>query len=225
MSVGSVVCRPEPEEEQMRFSATFALAAYLVAVASGPAFGQVPDFDQCTVDDDLQDYYLECFRTCPAGDTHTYDHFRITVRDFWGDPIPDIPVADFSFSVVGGDLSFAPMDGYVATTAEGVIEFSITANRGVAHPEGVSAAGAPLDITVYVLGLELSQHLVITCRTFDYNLDDVVDPVDLAKFASHLFLDAVDGDAICSDFDEDGGVIDPADLGMFAAHFGHRHSE
>jgi len=180
--------------------------------------------DNCTVDDDLQDYYIECFRTCPGGDTHTYDHFRITVRDFWNDPIPDIPAEEFSFVVQGGgDLSFSPMEGYAATNAEGVIEFSITANSGVAHPDCSPTSGEPLNIYVFVMGYQLTQHLYITCRTFDYNLDGTVDPVDFAIFAIHFGSDGT-GAVACSDFNEDGEVH-LFDFGMFAAHFGHEHLE
>jgi hypothetical protein len=111
----------------------------------------------------------------------------------------------------GGQLEILPYDDM--TDENGLIRFQAHADWAIAHPTG-PVPGSPVEITATMYGELLGETLLLTCNTFDYNMNGVVDPIDFGIFAGDYGTTAE-----VSDFHWDG-VVNPLDFGTFAAHWG-----
>jgi len=171
----------------------------------------VPDPDQSSVD--LTAESADGMTTCPAGDGTVYQHVKVTCKSAYGDPLPGIPADAFDFTVGNtndtlwyGTLSctFTAVDS--ATDANGEIRFTV---------QGDTTIYGNITIEVTVINVTINDIETLPCKTFDNNIDGIVDLIDFGMFA----LDYL-STSYKSDFNWDG-IVDLIDFGMFAVNYLH----
>jgi parallel beta-helix repeat protein len=154
--------------------------------------------------------------TCPASDGPVYQYMTVIVRNFDGEPIPNIRAEEFIFSIASlgdtyiyGPLSctFTPADAQINESGE--IRFMI---------QGDTTIVGYITIQVTVLGISLNDVETLPCKSPDYFADGAVILGDFIIFAQDY------GKSVYrSDFTWDG-IVNMLDFVMFGQHWGHHHS-
>jgi hypothetical protein len=181
------------------------LAICLILVMAAAAWAGIPDGTASYITMTADGKGLA---TCPAGDGNVYSYITVTALRADLTPIQGIPSSSFFFTITGtgsGNVSIDPYD--TETDASGSIRFEARGDGSV--PYGSLTVQVQI-YTVVVVGTEL-----LWCNTYDYDLDNMVTPIDFSVFASDF-----GSTNERSDFDWDGDVT-PIDFSLFAAHFGH----
>ena len=199
------------------------LAGCLILAVAGVAGAGIPDPDNSTIV--LEPVQAKAgLMTCYNGDAPAFEMIKVTAKRADTTPIEEIPYTSFFFTVTGGAVTITCESVPAETDVNGEILFSIVADEAICHPDGDPITGTPIDIDVQIYTVALTYGVSLTCNTVDYNLDDVVDPIDFVKFAADFNKDSdVEPVRERSDFDWSGGIIDPIDFVKFAAHFGLVH--
>jgi len=195
------------EVKQMRKSLVV-IALAITLVATGAAFAGIPSASTSTVEREGQgiaNCNPDITVVCPASDFGSV-LVTVTVRNVYGDPLPD-KIVDCYPNVVSGTFCFCPGEDSKqdTTDANGQVFFTFSDFGGCgdlefgAECEGVIFNASP---TIYI-------------ASFDNNGDCTIGLPDFINFAN------VYGTAdACSDYNCDG-TVGLSDFISFANHYGH----
>lgn len=181
---------------------------HLETFACGPAG---PDPDQSFVT--LTGESTGGLATCPDGDGEAYEYVRVTVRDASGTPLVGIDAAEFVVdpSPAGATQFYGTFSMYAAavdaqTDAAGEIRFTLT---------GATSVYGDVEVRVTVSGTPINDLDLLSCNSYDMDLDGAVDAVDFGVFAAQYLTPNQQ-----SDFDW-SGTVDALDFALFADHYLH----
>ena len=183
-----------------------------IDVIEGPEYPPDPDASIILLTDESQ----PGLNNCPNGDADPYQSLQITVIDTQGNPIANIPTeyltinvnpADDDTEFYGDVLSCTFSTDQLETDDSGQISFDIV---------GDTSINGAISIEVGVLGVSLTDSVILPCNTFDLNLDGWVHLNDFTTFSGDYGTSS-----FRSDFDFSGWVT-MVDFSIFAIHFGHQ---
>jgi chitodextrinase len=167
---------------------------------------------------ELTDANTKGLTTCPIGDGPEYHFLKITIRNALSQGIPGIPVDAFAFKLTAaaGTQYF----GTLSCTFIGCVPVISTAEKICTNKKGeilfriIGDTTIIGDIIIHVIVAHTSVQILedtplLSCKSFDFNVDGIVDCTDYRLF---LYTDSLQGD-----FDWDGDV-DDMDHKMFLLH-------
>jgi hypothetical protein len=187
----------------------FALLVVLSLAFVGAASAGIPSASTSTVErvgEGTPTCNPDTAVVCPASDMG-WVKVTVTVRNIYGDPLPDETVTCTAVPVAPAVMCFCPGENpQVGVTDEnGVVVFYFTDFGGCGD----------LEFYAECQGVVLGPSPPIYIASPDNNGDCVVNLVDFGNFATGYFTSEA-----CHDYNCDG-IVDLVDFGIFATHYLH----
>jgi hypothetical protein len=191
--------------------------------ALGKRYRSIPDPDLSTVELTNPNSYVGLTTcpygvTCPIPEHITYDgYLKVTVISIFGEPMADLSANLFEFEITPtqpetqwyGDLKCIFTEVGSQTNANGEIEFEIMGNTSIV---------GNITIEVSVMGIQITDNVVLRCNSFDDDCDGFIALGDLSVWQQR-FVGTL-GQLWRADYDWDTFVA-LGDLSRWQQHFVH----